>query len=90
MALSSVSVNRLVVIFECDAPVIVDAIPREKTWKQGRIVIIVATITAVKISDMARVLGVVLYPGSVMRSSGNQQNEHTMGIRRGTWVGYIE
>lgn len=74
MVSNSVSVNRvnrLVLILEFDASVIVDATPRAKTRKQGRIVMIVATITAVKISDMARVFGVVLYPGSVMKWSRN-------------------
>lgn len=45
--------------------VTVVAIPLKTTWKQGRIVMIVDTMTAVNISAMARVLGVVLYPDMV-------------------------
>lgn len=61
----------------CEALVTVVAMPLKTTWKQGRIVIIVETMTAVNISAMARVLGVVLYPDIVRKIMSIGKKEWT-------------
>ena len=61
----------------CEALVTVVAMPLKTTWKQGRIVMIVETMTAVNISAMARVLGVVLYPDIVRKIMSIGKKEWT-------------
>lgn len=92
LAVDAITPELSILVFRVrEVLVTVVAIPLNTTWKQGRMVMMVDTMTAVNISAMARVFGVVLYPKVVnITENIGMGNGHTVRISSSSLVRHVD